>query len=216
MSRPQSFIHAFSSASLSLLLLFSLGPLACGTSGSSTDPPPGNGSVSSPSIISFGTNASQQGAYSLDLSWAQLSQTQELSFATEEKRTLVAEFYNTAGQRTQRSIELRFHCRGEPACEGRCLNTGSLCPTSKDKLCIAGSCLAGCYVGENFTPADAMSSADACQVCKPATSRTALQTLPDYASCKPGFACGDGKCEVPFTRQDPKTASTLYSVRSLG
>lgn len=255
MSRPQSFTHAFSSASLSLLLLFSLGPLACGTSGSSTEPPPGNGSVSSPSIISFGTNvteltdgesvrfvalvtdpagvsslvggqltsadgaikygaftASQQGAYSLDLSWAQLSQTQELSFATEENRTLVAEFYNTAGQRTQRSIELRFHCRGEPACEGRCLNTGSLCPTSKDKLCIAGSCLAGCYVGENFTAADAMSSADACKVCKPTTSRTARQTLPDYASCKPGFACGDGKCEVPFTRQDPKTSSTLYSV----
>lgn len=156
--------------------------------------------------------AAQQGAYSLDLTWAQLSQAQQISFATEQKRTFVGEFFNVAGKKVQGTVELRFHCRGEPACEGRCLATGTLCPTSTDKLCIAGTCQAGCYVNKLFTAADAMSSADACKVCKPATSRTALQTLPDYAPCKPGLACGDGKCEVPFTKQDPKTSSTLYSV----
>ena len=172
------------------------------------------GQLTSPDgAIKYGAfSASQQGAYSLDLSWSQLSQAKPLAFATEETRTFVGEFYDSAGQRMQRSVELRFHCRGEPACEGRCVATGNLCPTSTSKLCVRGECMAGCYVNKEFTLAEAMSSSDACKVCKPETSRTALQTLPDYASCKPGFACGDGKCEVPFTRQDPKTTGTLYSV----
>lgn len=171
--------------------------------------------TSADGAIKYGAfGASQQGAYSLDLSWSQINQAKQIAFAEEEKRTFIAEFFNAAGQRTQQTIELRFHCRGQPACEGRCTNAGSLCPVSTDKLCIAGVCSAGCYVNQEFTAADAMSSAEACKVCKTATSRTALQTLPDYAPCKPGLACGDGRCEVPFAKVDPKTTSTLYSVSS--
>lgn len=158
--------------------------------------------------------ASQQGAYSLDLSWAQISQTDRLGFASELKRTFVAEFYNVLGLRTSASIELRFHCRGEPACDGRCLSTGTLCPGTTDKLCIAGACQSGCYVAQEFVADGSASTKNACQVCRTATSKTSLQTLSDYAVCKPGLACGSGVCEVPFAKQDPKLSFTTLNAVS--
>lgn len=157
--------------------------------------------------------ADRQGTYSLDLPWSQLSQAQTISFATEDTRTFVAEFYNVNGQKTSKSVQVRLHCNGDPACEGRCVSPGKSCPLSTSKLCIAGACQKACYVDRKFYSVEERNSENTCQSCDPEKSTSVLQSLPAYTSCAQGLACSTGgKCEVPFVRQVLPTSRYLLDV----
>ena len=68
----------------------------------------------------FGTGGAQKGAYSLTLSWWQLNKVKSIDFTTEEKRTFVAEFFDTKGRKSTKTVTIRLHCNGKGACSGTC------------------------------------------------------------------------------------------------
>lgn len=169
--------------------------------------------VSPDGAIRYGAFAAAQGSYALDLSWSQIVQAQTIAFASEEKRSFVGEFYNAAGKKTSMAIDVRLHCKGEPACEGRCVQAGNSCPASTDKLCVAGACQTGCYVGGAFYAPDDKSPDVLCKICLPAQTRTAFSDAPMFASCRPDLSCdANGHCIVPFARQTGPEVKDLLDV----
>lgn len=69
----------------------------------------------------YGTfSSTMPGIFTYDISWSQLDTEKGIAFASDEKRTYIAEFIDDFGNRITRPFELRLHCGGQPACEGRC------------------------------------------------------------------------------------------------
>ena len=154
--------------------------------------------------------ADHQGAYTLDLSWALLNQTQSINFASEDMRPFTAEFYDMLGHKTSQALNLRLHCNGKNACAGACLDQGDQCRSSTN-LCISGACKPGCFIAGALTATDS-SNPDpghgSCLVCKP------MSSYHDWTATASGTVCGTNKkcavggdCGNVFTRQ---TVSVPY------
>ncbi len=69
---------------------------------------------------------------------------------------------------------------------------GSSCGTGK--VCSGSTCESGCYISGTVYAAAAMNSANACQVCQPATSTQQWTNL-NGSSCGSGKVCNASTCE---------------------
>lgn len=78
--------------------------------------------VSENGLIHYGAFAtgSQEGSYALALSWEKIDQAETIEFVSETSRIFVAEFFDQAGHRSRRKLELVLHCKGQAACTGQC------------------------------------------------------------------------------------------------
>jgi hypothetical protein len=107
------------------------------------------GHLTDPSgVIQYGAFvADEQGAYSLDLSWAQLNHARAIEFAASEVRTFRAEFFDISGTSAARTTEVLLHCNGVSACAGECVDLGTnaqncgVCRRPCSHTCMSGSCL---------------------------------------------------------------------------
>lgn len=90
--------------------------------------------------------ATTQGSYQLDLTWAQINQAVPITFTAEEQRTFVAQFFDLAGHSTTQSVVIRLHCGGKAACDGVCTdlstdnNNCGVCGAmvAPPRVCIGG------------------------------------------------------------------------------
>jgi len=74
--------------------------------------------------VTYGALAteSQEGAYTLELSWGEINVAEPIDFTGSMSRTFVASFFDTAGHQTSANIELGFSCQFEDgACGGVCM-----------------------------------------------------------------------------------------------
>ncbi len=110
----------------------------------------------------FATSASE-GAYSLTLSWADLSASSPINFDQESIVTFVAEFFDQAGHMASRSVPIRLHCEGDASCDGVCIdlqtnseNCGA-CGMKCQEPCDQGRChgRAPCFLAAATTTCDA-------------------------------------------------------------
>jgi hypothetical protein len=95
----------------------------------------------------FGSGT-QKGGYSIELSWGEINQSEPINFASSDQRAFVAQFFDTDGRRSTKSITLTLSCDGKAACNGVCTDVtsdinncgscGNVCPTAQK--CNAGVC----------------------------------------------------------------------------
>ncbi len=104
---------------------------------------------------SFATS-SEEGAYTLTISWDDMNEVESINFDSEEDRTFIGRFYDEAGNITEDEISIQLHCSDAThgACEGSCrsLQTdiencgscGNVCEGSDllgYTVCDAGTCV---------------------------------------------------------------------------
>lgn len=151
--------------------------------------------------------ADRQGSYSLDLTWTLLDQTKRISFASEEQRSFVAEFYDVMGHKTMQMLNLRLHCNGKNACGGFCLAQGDQCHASTD-LCISGACKPGCFIAGALTMSGGNSPEPdhgACLTCKPTANDHDWTQAAAGTVCGGNKKCNSGDCGNVFTQQTIRT-----------
>lgn len=160
---------------------------------------------SSDGKIKYGTfiNDGRPGSFSLELSWTAINQAAQASFAMEEQRQFLVEFYDTNGEKLTQTVPLRLHCNGDPACKGQCLKTANLCPNSTTEICVAGQCVNGCYIDNGLRTPGATNpdpNYGSCQTCDTNMSRTMwTSNVTAGASCGTGLACvAGGQCNKAF------------------
>ncbi len=96
----------------------------------------------------FSTGGAQKGAYSLTLSWYEISKSKTIEFTKEENRVFVAEFFDAEGRRSTKTVSIKLHCNGEGACSGSCIdlqndneNCGKCGRQCADGECGDGKCV---------------------------------------------------------------------------
>ncbi len=62
------------------------------------------------------------------------------------------------------------------------------------KVCNAGACAAGCFIGGTVYASGALNPSNSCQECQPAASTTAWTTLANGTGCGSGEVCNSGSC----------------------
>lgn len=151
----------------------------------------------------YGTfSSTMPGIFTYDISWSQLDTEKGIAFASDEKRTYIAEFIDDFGNRITRPFELRLHCGGQPACEGRCTNVGAACPISKNLQCLAGTCGTGCVIDKVGMIDGTPNPTNACQICDSAKSKGSYSRVAPYTECAPGLSCSySGQCNQPFRQR---------------
>lgn len=95
----------------------------------------------------FGSGT-QKGGYQVALSWAEINQSDPINFVTSDQRAFVAQFFDTDGRRSTKSITLTLSCDGKAACDGVCTDVtsdvkncgtcGTVC--SSTQKCNSGVC----------------------------------------------------------------------------
>lgn len=174
---------------------------------------------SSDGKIKYGTftNDGRPGSFSLNLSWTSINQAAQASFAMEEQRQFLVEFFDTNGEKLTQMVPLRLHCNGDPACKGQCLKTANLCPNSTTEICVAGQCVNGCYI-DNGLRTPGASNPDpnfgSCQTCDINMSRSMWTNNPTLgASCGTGMACvTGGQCNKAFLQTSLAPGASLVDV----
>ncbi len=156
------------------------------------------------------------GAYSLDLTWDQLDQAMSINFDKQGTRSFSAEFYDVDGNKVTGILDLLLTCNGDPACGGKCLKPGSMCPGSTTTLCVAGACSDGCYVGGTLRAPNSTNpdpNFGSCQKCDTMLSRSTWSNATAGTSCGTGLACvSGGACVKAFTTATGTGASSFYDV----
>lgn len=131
-------------------------------------------------------------------------------------------------------------CDGETDCgDADCAPAdGCLCPEGTPdgeacgagRVCSAGACLPGCFVGGAFRAPGARNPANACQACAPAYSTAAWTRKAEGDACAPGKICHADACQAgclvdgafvasgavapanPCQRCDPEASASAWSV----
>ncbi len=122
------------------------------------------GSMSSPDgKIGYGAfvTGGEEGAYSLDLSWAQLHQAEAIAFdGPSTTRSFRAEFFDQGGKSASKTVEMTLSCddgkRITPAvCEGSCtdLDSDDVNCTQCGIVCLLSFKTSGHCVNSGCTPA---------------------------------------------------------------
>ncbi len=78
--------------------------------------------------VTYGALAtsSQEGAYTIELSWAEINLADPIEFTGSLERSFIASFFDTAGHETSEAIALTFACEFEDgACDGQCMYLSS-------------------------------------------------------------------------------------------
>ena len=100
--------------------------------------------------ITYGAfgSGTQKGGYQVELSWGAINQSDPINFVGSDQRAFVAQFFDTDGRRSTKSITLTLSCDGKPACDGVCTDVtgdvkncgacGSVCPSTQK--CNSGVC----------------------------------------------------------------------------
>jgi hypothetical protein len=90
--------------------------------------------------------ASQEGAYSLQLSWNAMNQADAITFGTMEGREFRAVFFDVAGNTAEQNVTIRLTCQGKAACAGDCTSACGL--VSEQRESCSQACMsfgATCY-----------------------------------------------------------------------
>ena len=99
----------------------------------------------------IGNFSGSGGSYSIDVNWSDVNAVDPITFATEDSRTFIAEFFDAGSHVSRAPIDVEFHCNGEPACEGVCgdeLCNGTCQNVFEDDM-NCGSCGNECVNGES-------------------------------------------------------------------
>lgn len=138
--------------------------------------------------------AAEVGTYSFTLSWDALDIVETIEFDGVGRRAVVAAFFDQAGNRTARPLELTLHCDGAggAACGGACVSLetaehcgacGAACDAiCRDRACVCEDGLTRCD-GACIETADDPANCGGCDI--------ACEALPDGEG-----ACRDGRCRV--------------------
>lgn len=126
----------------------------------------------------------QKGAYTLALSWDEINQTLPINFASDEKRTFLATFYDAGGASAGQSITIELTCKGSSACDGKCFDL-----TSDPMNC--GSCGNVCHAPLALCDAGQCRAQPGRQACIAAAS---FATCDDYCASI-GLTCGANACQ---------------------
>jgi hypothetical protein len=90
----------------------------------------------------------QKGAFSLTRSWAEIGQTLNINFASNETRSFRAVFYDSTGRMATQTLSIELTCGGDPACNGSCVHPNapvpSSCKTREVDVYVAASCNSVC------------------------------------------------------------------------
>ncbi len=127
--------------------------------------------------------AANQGSYQLDLSWAEINQTQPIDFSGGGERQFTAVFFNQQGRSASRSVSLGLGCPAASAPDA----CGGVCTSLLDDRDNCGSCgnacssSLACAQAQCACPGSGASCDGSC---------VDLETDPDHCgSCS--NACGD-------------------------
>lgn len=106
------------------------------------------GTLQSPDgTISYGAFATsgQEGAYSLAITWDAIQQSQDITFKQGQTRMFMAEFFDAAGHKTQKTIGLQLTCNGIYACSGHCYSQCGAMSTNRE------ACTGVCAASHDMT-----------------------------------------------------------------
>ena len=175
------------------------------------------GVLEDPTGAAYGAfvTAGEEGAYELTLTWAALHAVTPIEFAGTTRRSVIAVFFDQAGNRTTSAIELTLHCRGagDAACDGRCasLDTAENCGACRalcgdicrDGICQCPDQLERCDGICRDTTTDPQHCGECDRACPDAIGGAPAC---DQGQCQdpcpgPAIAC-DGTCTDPRTDPD--------------
>jgi hypothetical protein len=141
------------------------------------------GSLTSPDgAIQYGAFAtgSQEGAYSLSLSWSEMNQAVDITFGTMEARDFRAVFFDVDGNAIEKNVTVKLTCNGKAACRGTCATSCTLWLAQRvscNQACVSAA--ASCYPGGpnwavyDFGEASAASDLPDCSTVPDATNGSA-------------------------------------------
>ncbi len=126
------------------------------------------------------------GTYTIELSWAQISQVETLQFDGSDSRTFRAEFFDNMGHMAWQTTDISFTCAGGCAADGHCPDT-----QTDDLHC--GTCNHACIIDEEYDLGHCESG-----VCGSILSDCTVVANP-VLSCaevcaNQGFTCAAGGC----------------------
>jgi hypothetical protein len=102
----------------------------------------GGGRILDESGESYGIFGGAGGTYSATETWDQINNVSPISFESAQQTVFVAEFFDSADNRTTRPFYMELHCNGFPACDGTCEETRCTEACANGGVpCEAGSCM---------------------------------------------------------------------------
>ncbi len=139
------------------------------------------GTLKSPTGASYGAfqTSAAEGSYELMLTWTQLNTVQPILFDAPITRDIIAEFYDQAGNRVQRSLSLTLACdvANGAACEpGQCFNLN----TDNDHCGSCGNAVTGDVYCDQGQPA--CSDGDYCSATEVCSGRYEVKACGDCSN----------------------------------
>jgi hypothetical protein len=166
-------------------------------------------------ILGAFATAENEGAYSLSITWAELDQQQDITFASggSQVRNFVAEFFDQTGRSVTHAASVTVTCHGKGACDAHCIdlqNDDLNCGTCGNK-CDA---LHVCGVGNCISASSCVPKQASCDVICQGMGKTCVDKCFQNngtgfgAKVYPLAACG-GTSVVTFCAQNLATATTV-------
>ena len=123
----------------------------------------------------YGNFTGSGGSYSIDISWSDIEQYEEITFDDELVLTLIAEFFDGTGNTNRRAFDIRLECGGETACDGQCgledcmgtcqeAFTGEMACGACDNMCNTGQVCENDTSCQNANYLEACNSVAACTI----------------------------------------------------
>ena len=181
------------------------------------------GTLKSPAGASYGAFQTSEGSsYELTVTWSQLNAVQPIVFDAPIGRDLVAEFYDQAGNKVQRTLSINLACDGTngAACEaGTCFDLNN----SLDHCGACGAAVQGeayCSQGQptcssgDYCPASGVCSGfyepKACGSCGNSCEAKATQLGLTFDAEGEGLNCLDGStCQIYKVSTVPKSCQVI-------
>jgi hypothetical protein len=147
-------------------------------------------------------SGSENGSFTLSLSWPQINQAAPLTFMSTDHRSFVASFFAADGAKASKTVSIALTCQGVSACDGSCVDL-----TSDGENC--GSCGHQCA----YSPTSGVDT-KGCQTstCVYGVSSATLRTC--SAVCAGvGMTCTDS-CTGTTDAGQPVTYALAYYLSS--
>jgi hypothetical protein len=171
--------------------------------------------MSGATVVSFHATAGQTGLEAT-ASWSSLSAATVIAFdkGATPSRTLRASFFDDAGRKTERLLDVTLTCAGLGACGGKCVDTsvsrehcgqcGNACPMDQAGLRARTSCLSG-VCAQAFAGCAPIGTAQTCNDVCAAKGKTCSNTCSDGDSG--GIGGSSAQCDDHWTT--PRCTETI-------